>query len=271
MSASQPTSPTPIVSKSAPDRFKEFRQARRSASLFNAMASDTLLRDQFITDPARIISEYFQVAADLDDDADATNQLVYALFSNAVTRNWFAREGARQNSLDGFAKSLTEAVARSGDSVATLALLRLGSAAKPDLAERLTVLRGIAAGLAGIISAGTEMSPGSGTEMSPGSGTEMSPGVGTEMSPGTIFAGTEMSSPGTEMSPGGGTEMSPGAIFSGTEMRSPGTEISPGPGTEVSPVGGFGGISVIFAALTNYAVQLRRAGALHVSGLELRG
>ena len=149
---------------------------------------------------------------------------------------------------------------------------------------------------------GTEMSPGGGTEMSPG-GTEMSPGrrvggvlTGTEKSPGygTEKSGTDMSPgkrvgggvfTGTEMSPGGGTEMSPG----GTEMSpgarlgrgrfSSGTEVSPGGGTEVSPggtevspgrAGRFGAVNVqvTFEALVQFATQLRRSGALNLTGFE---
>jgi hypothetical protein len=71
---------------------------------------------------------------------------------------------------------------------------------------------------------------------------------------------------GTEMSPGGGTEVSPG-----------GTEVSPGGGTEVSPGQIFGSqwgvqlpayVTASLGALVQYAVALRRQGALSVSGLE---
>jgi hypothetical protein len=134
-------------------------------------------------------------------------------------------------------------------------------------------------------STGTEMSTGHGlgsvltrignifaqTEMSTGhsTGTEMSTGHGggTERSTGSIFAQTEMStghSTGTEMSTGhgGGTEQSTGSIFAQTEMstgHSTGTEMSTG-----HDLGSLGGDfrRITLAALADYAVQLRRQGAL---------
>ena len=52
--------------------------------------------------------------------------------------------------------------------------------------------------------------------------------------------------------------------LAGTEQSSPGTEISPGPGTEQSP-GRLGGIDfeVTLQALTEFATELRQAGALN--------
>jgi hypothetical protein len=122
---------------------------------------------------------------------------------------------------------------------------------------------------------GTEMSPGGGTEQSPGGGTEQSPGGGTEMSPGAAsnlaqrFAASVRRAQlfvGEILRFAGGTEMSPG-----------GTEVSPG-GTEVSPgtaAGGLWGmqlpaqVAIALGALVQYAVMLRRQGALDASGLEL--
>jgi hypothetical protein len=122
---------------------------------------------------------------------------------------------------------------------------------------------------------GTDMSPGGGTEMSPGGGTEMSPGGALKLT--RLLAASVRRSQlflseilrvaeGTEMSPGG-TEVSPGG----------GTEVSPG-GTEVSPGAIFGGVwdvqlpvqvGIALGAVVQYAVGLRRQGALDVSGLEI--
>jgi hypothetical protein len=153
---------------------------------------------------------------------------------------------------------------------------------------------------------GTEMTPGTGTggtEMTPGTGTggtEMTPGTGTggtEMTPGTGTGGTEMTpgtgTGGTEMTPGtgtGGTEMTPGTGTGGTEMTpgtGTGTESSPGTGTESTPGTGtestpgtgteaslgavfgrdFGQLQVTLQSMINFAVQLRRSGALFDVGL----
>ncbi|MES2019408.1 MAG: hemagglutinin [Pseudomonadota bacterium] len=156
----------------------------------------------------------------------------------------------------------------------------------------------------------TEMSPGgTGTEMTPGAtGTEMSPGASmsarlqAEIGVAARYAKalSKAQSGGTEMSPGGGTEMSPGAsvnlarLLAASVRRAmlfldetaQGTEMSPGGGTEQSPggtemsPGALGGglwgqqlpahVAVALGALVQYAVALRRQGALDVSGLEQR-
>ena len=139
------------------------------------------------------------------------------------------------------------------------------------LSERLATEMNVAARYANALlksaDAGTEMSPGGGTEMSPGGGTEMSPGKGLNLAQllaasvrrSHLFLGEILRvAQGTEMSPGGGTEVSPG-----------GTEVSPG-----EMFGGLWGVqlpaqvAVALSALVQYAVSLRRQGALDASGLE---
>jgi hypothetical protein len=139
-----------------------------------------------------------------------------------------------------------------------------------QLNERLAEEINVAARLASNLlqaAGGTEMSPGGGTEMSPGGGTEMSPGtVGSaealvaSLRRAQLFLGDiRRVEEGTEMSPGRGTEVSPGG----------GTEVSPGQ----VPDGQWGVqlptfVVVALGALIQYAVVLRRQGALTVSGLE---
>jgi hypothetical protein len=269
---------------------------RRFDALFRALGSDYLLREQFVTDPAQILTEYVRGRRLEQDQADAANQFVFATVSNPAMLQWLSSYGGagRGVSDEQFAADLARALAKHGDEQVQLAVLR--AAGEPDdlFTIQATVLRGLIAALASagrpvfgteVSSPGTEISS-PGTEIS-SPGTEISlPGTeisspGTEMSPGQVFAGTEMSSPGTEISPGSGTEMSPGRVFAGTEMSSPGTEISPGrvfagtemssPGTEISPgpgtdmsPGRFGGIDfgVTITALVEFANELRREGAL---------
>jgi hypothetical protein len=267
-------------------------EKRRVDALFRALGSDYLFREQFVTDPAQILTEYVRGKPLKQDQADAANQLVFAMVSNQGMLQWLSSyRGVSQGVSDEqFARDLARALARHGDEQVQLAVLRAAAEPGDLLTVHWTVLRGLIAALGRVgrpvfgtevSSPGTEISsPGTeistpGTEISsPGTeisspGTEISlPGTeasspGTEMSPGRVFAGTEMSSPGTEISPGSGTEMSPGRVFAGTEMSSPGTEISPGPGTDKSP-GSFGGIDfeVTITALVDFAGELRRAGAL---------
>ena len=231
----------------------------RVEALFKALASDYLLREQFVTDPAQILTEYVRGKGLEPEAAAAANHLVYAVVSNPGLYRWLSSYGSQGSGAvdeDEFLRDFARALARDGDEQTNLAVLRAASEPEDVFSVQATVLRGLvsamrAGGRFGSVFAGTEMSspgteisPGPGTEISAGRvfagtemsspGTEISPGPGTEISAGRVFAGTEMSSPGTEISPGPGTEMSAGRVFAGTEMSSPGTEISPGPGTEIS-------------------------------------
>jgi hypothetical protein len=241
----------------------EGRVARRADALFKSLASDYLLREQFVTDPAGILTEYVR-GGRLDEEATETaNQLIYAVMSNPRLRDWLGSYAMRLRggipTRHGVAREFARALVTRGDEATALAVIRGAAGSRRHFLVQADLLRVLITVIGSRFvggsgtemspgngtemspGTGTEMSPGTGTEMSPGTGTEMSPGTGTEMSPGAIFSGTEMSpGTGTEMSPGG-TEMSPGAIFSGTEMSpGTGTEMSPG-GTEMSPGAIFSG------------------------------
>lgn len=250
----------------------EGKVARRTGALFKALSSDFLLREQFVTDPSQVLGEFVLGERPSVEAGDVANQLVYAVMSNPGLRDWMGAYARQQNGAtparDDFAHSFAKAVARHGDDVTVLALIRGASGENGHFALQADLLRSFVGLIgAGRVSSGTEMSPG---------GTEQS---GTHMSPGAIFTNPGAIFSGTEMSPGGGTEqsgthMSPGAIFSGTEM-SPGggTEQS---GTHMSP-GAIGStwqlsahLQVTFAALVQYSNLLRARGALNRSGLEGR-
>src|ERR1051325_2801280 len=274
---------------------------RRTDALFRALSTDFLLREQFVTDPAQILSEYLYGKRLTDQASDAANQLLYCVLSNPRLRRWMADysrhlKGSTPSNHQ-FAVEFARAVAKQGDELTALSLIRTAAEGRGDFVVQADLLRSIISvigsrsssggtevspggGTEGSPGGGTEVSPGAifhGTEMRPGGGTEVSPGGGTEVSPGAIFRGTDMSpGGGTNISPGGGTNMSPGASFSGTDM-SPGggTNISPGGGTNISP-GALGSLElpgylqVTFSALVQYASQLRARGVLVSSGLEFR-
>ncbi len=259
----------------------EGKVARRTGALFKALSSDFLLREQFVTDPSQVLGEFVLGERPSAEAGDVANQLVYAVMSNPGLRDWMGAYARQQNGAtpprDDFAHSFAKAVARHGDDLTVLALIRGATGENDHFALQADLLRSFVGLIgAGRVSASTNDSgggPGPGTNPSPGpGGTQHSLPGGIFTNPGSIFHGTEMSpGGGTEQS---GTHMSPGAIFSGTEM-SPGggTEQS---GTHMSP-GALGSgwqlsahLQVSFAALVQYSNLLRARGALNRSGLEGR-
>jgi len=209
---------------------------RRVDALFKAMSTDFLLREQFITDPSQIMSEYVHGTSLSPEKASISNQLLYSVMSNPRLLGWLRdyaiKYGGNPPSRGQFAIDFGRAVADSGGHHVILALLRNSvekEAAVGFDEVLLPLIFGIFTG--GGLVAGTEMSTGTG---------------GTEMSTGNIFAS------GTEMSTGGGTEMSTGT--GGTEMS---TGNRPGLGVSRHAL-------VTLEALAIYATQLRQAGALDV-------
>ncbi|MGR4866305.1 hypothetical protein [Caulobacter sp. LARHSG274] len=243
------------------------KAAWRSHAMFRAMSGDYLLREQFSTDPMQIFADYVLGDAHAGLDADAANQLVFAVFSSSALRRWlgtYAGElGGQSPSRHQFASRFAGAAAKARDEAVTLALVR-GAASEEDLfSAQVDFFRSVLSTMGRVDAAGTEMSPGTATEMSPGHGTEMSPGrldlagrLAQEIrSAVQLNAQLVQLETGTEQSPGGtesGTEMSPGAagggliprliailkraeLFSLQLHRADGTEMSPGTATEMSP------------------------------------
>jgi hypothetical protein len=62
---------------------------RRIDALFRAMQTDFLLREQFITDPAQILTEYLGGTRISPEQSVVTNQLIYAVFANKKLLRWF--------------------------------------------------------------------------------------------------------------------------------------------------------------------------------------
>jgi hypothetical protein len=104
---------------------------RRVVALTRSMGNDFLLREQFVTDPAQIMSEYVQGASIPSDQASVANQLVYAFMANATLRRWLSEYAVEQQGrvppraefLGAFAK----AVANHGDEHLAVAMIRATS------------------------------------------------------------------------------------------------------------------------------------------------
>lgn len=67
---------------------KQLALQRRLDALFRALASDFLLREQFITDPAQIASEYINGKRIAPDQAAAMNYLIYSCLANNYLISW---------------------------------------------------------------------------------------------------------------------------------------------------------------------------------------
>jgi hypothetical protein len=231
---------------------EDLRSARRAKALFQALSGDFLLREQFVTDPAGILTEYVHGKALEPESATAANQLLYAVVSNPEMFTWLRQQAGRGggggSSSRAMAADFAGAVQRHGDRAIVASLIRCGTGEPGTTAAALDLLKAVASVIGGPIRRlpgdGTEFTPGTGTEFTPGPGTEFTPGTGTgtEVSPGTGTEFTPGTGTGTEVSPGTGTEFTPGTGTEFTPGTGTGTEVSPGTGTgtEVSPGTGTG-------------------------------
>jgi hypothetical protein len=253
------------------------------------MSTDFLLREQFVTDPSQVLSEYVRGARLAPEQASVANQLLYAVLATprllAWLRAYSLRNRGRPISRERFAADFGRAVVEHGGSHVVLALMRGAAEPQSMLAFEQDVVHVILQGFdldhhpqadgeggggggTDPFTGGAEGGPGhTSTGTNPGTGTgDTDPGTGTgtggtEMSTGTGTGGTEMST-GT-----GGTEQSTGTGTGGTEQSTGtgDTEQSTGTGTD-SDFGLFGSryAMLTLEALTQYAIQLRSIGALDV-------
>lgn len=67
---------------------KQLALQRRLDALFRALASDFLLREQFITDPAQIASEYINGKRIAPEQSAAMNYLIYSCLANNYLISW---------------------------------------------------------------------------------------------------------------------------------------------------------------------------------------
>ena len=108
--------------------FRRAATARRLDSLFRAMASDYLLREQFVTDPTQIMSEYVYGTSLSSGIASVSNQLLYSLMANRRLRSWIGEYASEHRghppSHHEFLSDFSRVVAKYGDHHTVSALVR---------------------------------------------------------------------------------------------------------------------------------------------------
>ncbi|WP_405918219.1 hypothetical protein [Streptomyces sp. NBC_00728] len=62
---------------------------RRIDALFQAMETDFLLREQFITGPSQILMDYLAIPSVPQEQAALTDRLIYSVFANPKLLQWF--------------------------------------------------------------------------------------------------------------------------------------------------------------------------------------
>jgi len=227
--------------------------SRRADALFKTMATDFLLREQFVTEPTQILSEYLRGRKVDDDQAEVSDQLVYAVMSNAKLITWLRDYGvANKGELparEKFVSDFSRAVVQSDAHHVVIALAR----AAAEGHDVLGIENGPIATLVELLGAGgiratTEMTTGhsTGTMVSTAhrvASTEMTTGhsTGTMVSTAHRVANTDMSTGHST-----GTDMSTGHIVFGPDFF------------------GRGVLHVTLNALFEHATLLRDRGALDV-------
>ncbi len=201
---------------------------RRVDALFRAMSSDFLLREQFVTDPAQILSEYVYSKKLSPEETAPVNRLIYSVMANPDLMRWLRERSFRARGREGggFVAEFTRAAVRHGDHNVVDALIQNSSVAAKPIAFDGALLSEIVRTTLGFAD-GTEHSPG-------GGGTQQSGTHTTEMSTGRAEAPSWLErtadefreafllrADATEHSPGGG-----GTQQSGTHV----TEHSTGGG-----------------------------------------
>ena len=90
--------------------------ARRVKALFRAMSTDVLLRDQFVTDPSQVISEYVNSTRLPHQSAIAINRLIYSIMANRPLLEWLHSYAVQQTkelpTVNRFLQEFSRAVAR---------------------------------------------------------------------------------------------------------------------------------------------------------------
>ena len=203
---------------------------RRVDALFRAMSSDFLLREQFVTDPAQILSEYVYARKLPPDEAAPVNHLIYSIMSSRSLLHWL-RDRAFQprsqaQSDRGFLPEFSRAVVQHGNHNIVYALIRNSAASAKAIAFDGALLSAILRTVLGFED-GTERSTGTGgTQQSGTHVTEHSTGGGgtrgwAERAAEEARQAFLLRADATEHSPGGG-----GTQQSGTHV----TEHSTGGG-----------------------------------------
>ena len=206
---------------------------RRVDALFRSMSTDYLLREQFVTDPAQVLSEYVNGTRISPDRASVGNQLLYSVMASPGLLRWLTGYADRSRrsvpSRNQFAADFGRAVVEHGNHHVVVALLRSSierhDVFAPDEPLLQIMLHGLWQG-------------------------DDDPGTG----------GGEGTGPGTDPGTGGGGGTDPGT---GT-----GTGGGEGTGPAEGDFGFFGRsyVQVTLQALVQFATHLRNIGALDVIG-----
>jgi hypothetical protein len=171
---------------------------RRIRALFRAMSTDFLLREQFVTDPAQVFSEYVHRTRVPADKASVSNQFIYSVMASPGLMHWASEYSARHGRdfppINRFAEDFSRAVVQEGGWHVVVALLRSTIAGHDVFSSQNGLLQilfpgwwvsddGAGGGGEAPKTGGAEGGPG-GTAKPTGTGTEQS-GTGTEHSLGT--------------------------------------------------------------------------------------
>ena len=208
---------------------------RRVDALFKAMSTDFLLREQFVTEPSQVLTEYVHATKLDPEQAAASDHFLYSVMANQSLLSWFRDYAIRQRGVvpqrSRFMPDFTRAVVAHDAHHVVLALAKSSADKQDVLGVFESFLPIVFNAFAGGLRAQTEMSTGHTT--------------GTEMNTGHVVAGGLRAQ--TEMSTGHttGTEMSTGHII----------------GSDVFQVGFE---RVTLAALVDHAIHLQEIGALDI-------
>jgi hypothetical protein len=100
------------------DRLSQATTHRRVDSLFRAMATDFLLREQFVTNPSHVISQYVAGERLPARQETALNHVIYSVAASPSLLTWLRRyalsKGQTHVSLDQFVSDFSAAVASHG-------------------------------------------------------------------------------------------------------------------------------------------------------------
>ncbi|MFO0758527.1 MAG: hypothetical protein U0359_18690 [Byssovorax sp.] len=246
---------------------------RRLTALFKAMASDYLLREQFVTDPAQVLSEYVQGAGVAPGVASVTNQLMYAVMANPKMRSWLNQYSLEHHDepppRETFLADFGHAVAQVGDKQLVFALLR--SSTESDGNAGFETFEWMVIGLLSILRGA---GPVSGPTGGPPTG---GPPTGGPPTGGPPTGGPPTGGPPTGGPPTGGPPTG-GPPTGGPPTGGPPTGGPPtgGPPTGGPPTGGSAFshlpdyVSLPIDELVRYAVKLRDRGALDIKGAKTK-
>jgi hypothetical protein len=117
-----------VPDKQMPIPIEDVASVRRLESLFKAMSTDFLLREQFVTDPAQILFEYLRGARLTPEKAAINNQLLYSVMSNPHLLRWIRGYVSRHRAAEAFRpspnKDFARAVVQHGAYPVVLAMMR---------------------------------------------------------------------------------------------------------------------------------------------------